>query len=473
MKTMLKRFGQWLVMVSLALAGCARPVITQPPPTETIEPSPVPSATPTVEPTATMTQVIATKTPMPEPSPTGIVTPTLTIRKPSGEQVATYLKWLYPNWQTYGPYGPGVDTIETSFEDVNGDGSFDIVGLNPPEVYVFLWSGKEYSVPIKFSGDFPDRGYPFAELSFADWTNDGVSEIVFDNAVLSGGTGYGVIDTTRYIITCRFKECNVVWQGRLSLSINDANTGGLGEYKADIQLTSEEDGKAALHYLFSGFAIYTEPLEPITPDDDPWYSGLYVHTTTLSVYSWTGANFALTDESIVSAGYVVHSQAFLEALGPSNTKASVSIVTSYRIPDVLSENDVCQLNVQDQPVGSPFGCKQDFIRVYWDDITGDGKVEVRVVALSGAIDQNVEYVSDKKCVHQRLLAYQWNGTTATEIANITGCVVHEDLYGVRLEDYDQDGQPEILAASNSEHTHDQIYKWNGSRFVFWDDVPSH
>lgn len=81
-----------------------------------------------------------------------------------------------------------------------------------------------------------------------------------------------------------------------------------------------------------------------------------------------------------------------------------------------------------------------------------------------------DLLSDETCMHQRLLAYQWNGDQAVEIANVAGCVTQEDLYGVRLEDYDHDGQLEIQAAHNGQ-LRNRAYKWTGSKFVLWGDIP--
>jgi hypothetical protein len=109
---------------------------------------------------------------------------------------------------------------------------------------------------------------------------------------------------------------------------------------------------------------------------------------------------------------------------------------------------------------------------------GDGRPEIVIKAL--------EFTT------QRLIIFQWDGTVAPQIADITGDVIHSDLYGVRLEDVDSDGQLEILAGSGylSEGIDcksyldiapgeievcwqelsfdDVIYKWDGASFVLWE-----
>ena len=114
-----------------------------------------------------------------------------------------------------------------------------------------------------------------------------------------------------------------------------------------------------------------------------------------------------------------------------------------------------------------------------------------VTTLSGEYCYDVDgtELCNEGFVHQRLIAYEWNGQEARNVANIAGCVVQEVLYGVKLEDLDYDGIDEILAASSlflqtdCEWGHGcwyeiantpgtLIYKWNGESFVFWDDIPS-
>lgn len=141
----------------------------------------------------------------------------------------------------------------------------------------------------------------------------------------------------------------------------------------------------------------------------------------------------------------------------------------------------CTLYVDNQIVGDAFDCKGNFTTVQWQDITNDGQEEIVIITLSYGEKTELR----ETCLQQHLLAYEWIGSEAVEIANIRGCVVEADLYGVRFDDLENDDQVEIVAA-DSWHTEpecfrdlclggsewfelghrDEIYKWDGSSFVF-------
>ena len=92
-------------------------------------------------------------------------------------------------------------------------------------------------------------------------------------------------------------------------------------------------------------------------------------------------------------------------------------------------------------------------------------------------------VVERGCFHQRILVYKWDGITPTLIADITGCVRSADLFGVKIEDFDEDGEFEIIAAPPWMQFLEQdqpdgisqnymqvnrlveIYEWNGEQFV--------
>jgi hypothetical protein len=224
---------------------------------------------------------------------------------------------------------------------------------------------------------------------------------------------------------------------------------------------------------------------------------LKVFTSTQEIYVWDGTTFDLTETKVLREPTIVEEDASLEANSELG-RATVAVENNHRAG---GNNDFCQLFLNNEPVGDLFGCKRNFTTVEWRDVTEDGRPEVVVEALSGARPSafrgtwpDVEYedwvtLSEIECVHQHLLAYQWDGATATKIADVEGCLVQSDLYGVRLSDLDDDGQVEIVAA-NSWYTErecpadvlyycwfefgyeNNVFKWNGTEFVLWDTVPS-
>ena len=138
-------------------------------------------------------------------------------------------------------------------------------------------------------------------------------------------------------------------------------------------------------------------------------------------------------------------------------------------------NDYCQIAVESSALGDYFGCRHDFTEVGWQDITGDGKEDIVITAYSSGYPYGPEeLISDEICMHQRIIAYSEEDDGYRLIANIAGCVLEEDLFGVKLEDITGDGEPEIIAAHLITETDEyptRAYKWNGDEFVMWSELP--
>ena len=76
---------------------------------------------------------------------------------------------------------------------------------------------------------------------------------------------------------------------------------------------------------------------------------------------------------------------------------------------------------------------------------------------------------------------------ATEIANIVGCVVQPDMFGIAIEDIDGDQQVEIVAGGEllkypdspclgnfcwyKLNNENEIYRWDGKEFIYSMSVP--
>jgi hypothetical protein len=216
---------------------------------------------------------------------------------------------------------------------------------------------------------------------------------------------------------------------------------------------------------------------------------LTIFTSTLSIYEWNNSTFEFQGEEIVSLPRQIQSASNLEA---QNESGNVAAIKFTEVDYPISQNDRCELFVDDVLLGEMFGCKYNFTTVEWKDITQDGRDEIIVTALSGSMDPENLFEIEANCFHQHLIAFTWDGENAEEIIDTYGCVVQQDLFGVRFEDFDSDGQDEIIAARWHTETdcsdiesevigfnlycfHDLdynlwIYKWNGSRFVYWDSV---
>lgn len=432
-------------------------------------------------------------------SPTSIASPTITsgrigplrVQEPSLAAINDYL--LSINSEEFPFASPLTEIATLLYEDVNGDAVNDLIISDYLRVVILLWLGDAYSDPYLLERLPPWKYAPASRIQLLDWTNDSVPEVIFDHNADTGGTGILHDAWYRYIIHCSSNNCNVVWVGTLAAITSDFNSGGIDIYTADLRLDTQTS-KPRLRYVSEYFSIYSNGF--YLPDNglaalNYDLQNLTVFTSTLSIYEWNDQSFELKDEQIIHLPQSTPDDSKLEATGNNGNLAKIHVTA---VAAVTNQNDRCELILDGEMVGEVFGCKHNFTSVEWKDITGDGQDEIVVIALSGTSDPEQAIDIDASCVHQRLLAYQWDGTTISEIANIYGCVVRPNLFGVKIEDFDSDGELEVIAARwysdpdpdcetiQSESAgfqipcyHDLqynqwIYKWNGSQFVFWDSV---
>jgi hypothetical protein len=372
-----------------------------------------------------------------------------------------------------------------SYKDVNGDTEDDLVISDATGIIILLWNEDHYGELFRLETDTWSRADLTPNIvTYQDWTNDGVPEVVLDHNFASGGTGLMEYITNRTIIRCENITCENIWEGNIAYHADDYNTGGLEHYEVDMQPTVNKEGKLIIRAVDGGFNIYYSDSWEWTdfPDD------LNILPSKLSIYTWNGKNFELTNQQVISLAAKVDFDASLAAKSSTGVNAKVIAKDNHTSGN---SNDYCQLIINGENVGRHFGCRHNFTTVEWMDITGDDLEEVVVVTFSAgyplsSYEENEDYLSDEECMHQRIIAYQSDGKNNVEIANVAGCVIQNDLYGVRLEDYDGDGVPEILAAPNvQDYDNDGIfevtegpeiklnnraYKWNGKKFVYWSDI---
>lgn len=506
---------QTLSVVEITSSPTHTPI---PPPskTSTLTPSPtdIPK-TPTIEPTRTTRPTLTpspTFTPRPTytPSPTSTLDPSQRIqsRYPSLEEIESYLLDLPSAYYQGTSKNPEfvanfvedfkrrgfTEVNEIIYEDVNGDQQEDLIVTDKLMTAVFLWEGKFYLIPFVIVGS-TGKYSPASRTDFEDWTGDNTPEIIFNYRGDSGGTGLIYYGWEQYVIHCFQTECAVIWSGFSASMYVDYNLGGLSLFQSPVEHRQENE-QVLLEQIQTGFSIYDSYYWAPEQFIEVPFSSLIVLTTTQNIYTWNGNTFGLSETNVISDPYVVEEEAILEAENELGT-ATIAYENNFAAD---KNNDYCQLLVDDNLVGGLFGCKRNLTDVEWLDITGDDQPEVIVKALSGSrpeakagtwpdLDHNeVVVLSEIDCVHQHLLAYQYADGIFTKIADVEGCVVQGDLFGVRLTDLDNDGQVEIIAANSWYTEHDcpgnvlyncwfefdyeiDVFKWNGSAFVYWNTIP--
>jgi hypothetical protein len=449
-----------MVLVFMAACGTTpteaviEATLLEPFATSTASPTSDATATPTLKPTITET---------PSETPTIVPISELTTREPSVEELDAYLRYYYPEELKDFSIGPPLFK-DWLYEDVSGDGEPDIVVLFPTYLAVVVWAGDGYGVPyqIRDRAGFYEWGYT---SYLQDWTGDKVPEIILESAGSIGGTGYQTGGWNRRIIHCRADSCTEVWYGSIDGLLMDSNSGAMGLNNIRVEMIVASDGSVLMKQYQEDIYLFCCP----ESEGGTYFDGL-AFATGERIYRWTGSTFELISEETLTHGSTV-APPITPATNSFGTQASITATDNGWAGDF---NYNCQLHINGEDVGQPFGCR-NFVTLSWQDITGDGDVELVIIALSAFAGVQE---GEKGCYHQRLIAYQWdaqNGMGA-QIANIIGCVVRSDLFGVRLEDLDSDGVQEIIAAGEwftpevdgwfEFNDKDDIYRWNGSEYVY-------
>ncbi|VAW36958.1 hypothetical protein MNBD_CHLOROFLEXI01-3008 [hydrothermal vent metagenome] len=201
--------------------------------TETaVSPNQVPTDAPTILATPlALPTAIPTQTAVPTETTTAVSTPSFSLaqRNPTLVEIEEFLSmtsvlFFYPDREltllSFDEYFMGRNLSEFTeffYKDVNGDGEDDLIVADMfPFVWssgfviVMLWVGDQYGTPL---GIVDIAKYsPGLRVSFEDWTNDNIPEVIFDFRSDTGGTGFIETTWTRYIIHCKL-SCEVVWWG--------------------------------------------------------------------------------------------------------------------------------------------------------------------------------------------------------------------------------------------------------------------
>ena len=359
---------------------------------------------------------------------------------------------------------------EVFYEDVNGDEEMDLIvadlnliGWKPGFVIVTLWNENQYSTPFVIMDGA--KYSPGLRVTFEDWTDDATPEVIFDFSSDTGGTGFQETTLKRYVIHCQ-TSCNVAWWG-ITGQLSSYTSMGLITTTAERKV--DEEGNLNLTVINESFYA------PDVRGYGPISSSYRVFTSTMKTYTWNGANFEQTSTNILAPEFTVNSDSVLSLNSQEN--GSTMILSELDESDYFRPIFRCTLNHNNKAIGEPFECLPDFTKIFWRDITNDGEEELVVLATGLGT--------------QQLLAYEVNEQETIQIANVTGDIIRSDLFGVRLEDIDADGQIEILVGRgygtggsdckiyvgifgpgefefcwwNELNLWEEVYRWDGQQFV--------
>jgi hypothetical protein len=416
--------------------------------------------------------------------------PVLREREPTLEQLTAYL-WYYVSPSDYPGYRrvPYMrwdwypDQPPMQYVDLNGDGELDLVTGGYLQVAAMIWLGDRYSLPFQiFKWGSP--GNPFSKVSLEDWTNDGNPEVMFDYRMAHSGSDIGGDIWTKYVIHCGPEYCYEAWHGEIAdYFYVGLYFDGMKFRRAELNHTISSDGLPIIEKTTTEFVVQCgyACIMQYDSEPNPPHTNFRVGGTSFERYVWDGTTFALVEESLLAEPYNMPiSNRFLQTHGTDIAQLSVEPVEI-----MMGRFAQCQIVINRIMVGNSFLCSVRNIE--WQDITGDAEAEVVVTALAGG--EYGTHEGEKHCFHQRLLAFQKQDDSFVQIANITGCVVQSNMYGLRLENIDDDDALEIIAASNfltivnesgeciagfcwyELNDQDEIYDWNGEQYEYARTIP--
>jgi len=340
-------------------------------------------------------------------------------------------------------------------KDINGDSHDDVIVFNRLQIVVFLGSERESELynPTLFLEEDRYRGIAGSRIQFTDWTFDGSPEIELDQLIVYASGSSESYTWFKTIYQCKYEECHRIWQGRVGSLFLDGHFGGICTEREFPRPLMASNGLHLIRSYQEGFDIYgcgemSEALYAVK-DHHRIQQGI------VAWYEWNGDEYTFSHEEVANYAQDISSNSLTRSIGPAGQIAEISILRDlYMSP----HTDSCQIKLNGEILGPSFSCKHNFSRIAWEDMTGDLRKDLVVTVFSGPnyVTSDYPYIS---CPHQHLLAYEIHGNEARKIADISGCSIDTDLFGVRLEDIDQDGVAEILSAGLpvNENPHDCFY----------------
>ena len=335
---------------------------------------------------------------------------------------------------------------EQIYVDISGDNELDLIVFGGVDDAAFIWSDGRYSGPYRLWESGWGRGFSeeSAKLVLEDWTGDKVPEIVlYTSSGGSIGSGYGVSGWGIRVLHCQGIQCSVIFEDGLKGIFVDDNTGGVCISSTTISQDVDANGVSRIRTTNKHFSIYGCGEFP-SDFDFSTIPYLRIDPSVEEEFIWDGSEFQLVESKQVGIPREIPDQSSLSA---QNSLGIVAFVTAESTPQLVQQNDICQLYIGGMKIGPTFGCKHNFTSVEWLDVNSNGREDVVVSAFSGASSPGTAFESEK-CPHQRMFVYELSSGTYKEIAHIVGCVDDSSLFGVRIEDVDGDGQLEIASVES-------------------------
>lgn len=414
-------------------------------------------------------------------------TPILNIREPTLAQLEAYLLAFSPistnpNFSDFNWY----DSDPIIYVDLNGDEELDLLVEGYRHLAVLVWLGERYSEPFQLYSSGSPRN-PWSQVTLEDWTNDRVPEVIFKTRDAYSGTGIGGHKWFRTVIQCDTTHCFPIWEGEIADYFYMADLDGISLRQTMFSSAITVDNTLTIRAITTEFAFnctqcYLANDLPIPEGSPIPTEGNRVGAIIERLYAWNGRGYELIDETILEEASVIEipTQMIAEsALGV----ASVTLQMVDNPRNLMRRYQQCQPMLDNQQIGEPFFCLFPFVQ--WRDITGDNQEELLISAFSGF---NGAQDDEKACAHQRLMVFEYRDEIWTEITNVIGCLFDSNLYGIRLEDIDDDDALEIIAGGTRFSDFnvaeciggfcwyelgdtDEVYDWNGHQYEFLMTIP--
>lgn len=425
------------------------------------------------------------ETPWPTATPHVPLVEELTTRQPNLDELEGYL--LFHLQRQMGPdsYSPGnlfLDSDSLEYVDINADGEDDLIVNDNVYLAVLLWQGERYAQPFQIY-PIPTGRIPGSRYYLEDWTNDGNPEIVFDTRLNYVGTDLGGSWWTRYIIHCD-EVCNTAFEvERLNYMVYGNLLGdGLQQTQTWIEHTVEA-GVPGITTMTSGVIVRANCCYEGRQAHEDWELLPGQPEAVQRKYTWDGQIFRLEEETVLESDIVPPvSESQLMADTPDYWQTAY--ISIGHVDPSYGRFDTCALFVGQNGLGEPVTCIPEFTSVEWRDFTGDEEPELVFRTLTNA----ASYL---------LRVYRFDHSQQevplVEVADVTGAVIQADLFGVRIDDIDDDGALEIISTGPrtiyldlppgcadmqgpvcwiEPRTEVDIYEWDGTMFVLNRTMPT-